>query len=64
MNRIKTYFEESWNELVHKVSWPTWTELQGSVVVVMVASLIIALLVFGIDYVFGGGIKAFYNMFV
>lgn len=64
MNRIKTYFEESWNELVHKVSWPTWTELQGSVVVVMVASLIIALLVFGIDSIFGNGIKAFYNMFV
>jgi preprotein translocase subunit SecE len=53
MASIKTYFEESYSELVHKVSWPSWKDLQSSAVVVLIASLIIALIVFAMDYVFG-----------
>jgi preprotein translocase subunit SecE len=53
MAGLKTYVEESYNELVHKVSWPTWKDLQSSAIVVLVASVIIALLVFVMDYVFG-----------
>lgn len=34
------YVKESYNELVHKVTWPTFAQLQNSTVVVMVASLI------------------------
>lgn len=52
MSRIGTYFSETKNELVNKVSWPTWPELQSSAIVVMVSSVIIALLVFGMDFVF------------
>ena len=48
-NRIGTYFKESYNELVHKVSWPTASELSNSAVVVLTASLVIALIVFVID---------------
>ena len=40
MRRIKEYIKDVYNELVHKVSWPTWSELQNSMVVVMVASRI------------------------
>ena len=36
-----------------KVSWPTWKELQGSSVLVFVASLLIAGLVFVMDWAFG-----------
>jgi len=50
---FKTYLEESYNELVHKVSWPTWRELQSSAIVVLVAALIISLIVFLMDFVFG-----------
>ena len=32
-----------------KVSWPTWDELTNSAIVVAVAALIMALLVFGMD---------------
>jgi len=53
MSKIKVYFEETTNELVNKVSWPTWQELQGSALVVMVASIIIAMVVFGMDSLFG-----------
>ena len=53
MANFKTYLEESYNELVHKVSWPTWRELQSSAIVVLVAALIISLIVFLMDIVFG-----------
>jgi preprotein translocase subunit SecE len=49
MNKIKLYIEESYQELFHKVSWPTWPELQSSALIVMVASGIIALIVLGMD---------------
>jgi preprotein translocase subunit SecE len=63
MSKIKTYFEETTSELLTKVSWPTWGELQGSAIVVMVASLIIALLIFAMDTVFNKLMEAFYQMF-
>ncbi len=53
MANIKEYVNETVNELVHKVSWPTWSELQNSSVVVLVTSLIIALLVWVMDITFG-----------
>lgn len=53
MANIKTYVEESYNELVNKVSWPTWAELQNSTGIVAVASIIIALMIFIMDFTFG-----------
>jgi preprotein translocase subunit SecE len=52
MSKIGNYIAETRNELVNKVSWPTWPELQSSAIVVMVSSIIIALVVFGMDQVF------------
>ena len=49
MNKLKAYFQESYQELLHKVSWPTWSELQSSGIIVMVASVIIALVVLAMD---------------
>ena len=53
MASLKTYFSESYNELVNKVSWPTWKELQGSAIIVLFTALLIAFIVFVMDYVFG-----------
>ena len=47
------YCKESYNELVHKVSWPSWEDLQSSAIVVSVAALLIALVVFVMDFVCG-----------
>ena len=47
--KILTDIEESYNELVHKVSWPTKSELVNSTIVVMVASIIAALVLWLID---------------
>jgi len=63
VNKIKTYFEETYNELVNKVSWPTWSELQNSAIVVMVASLIIAIVIFLMDKSFSSLMNLIYGMF-
>ena len=58
MSKFGDYVKSSYDELVHKVSWPTFKELQNSAVVVAVAALILALVVFLMDYIFGiqGGV--------
>ena len=53
MASLKTTFQESYEELVHKVTWPSWKQLQSSSILVLVASVIIALIIFLMDYVFG-----------
>ncbi|WP_300728976.1 preprotein translocase subunit SecE [uncultured Bacteroides sp.] len=50
--KITNYCKESYDELVHKVSWPTRKELSSSAVVVLYASLLIALVVFLMDSAF------------
>ena len=44
--------KESYNELVHKVSWPTRKELAQSSVIVLIASIILALIVWLMDWCF------------
>ena len=61
--KVITYFKEAFNELIYKVSWPTWAELQSSAIVVMIASLIIALIVFGMDTAFQNLLSFIYGMF-
>ena len=39
-NRITHYIREVKDELVNKVSWPTWSELRESTWIVIVASLL------------------------
>ena len=55
--------EESYNELVHKVSWPTFKELSQSSVVVLIASLIMALIVWLMDKSFESLMSFIYGLF-
>jgi preprotein translocase subunit SecE len=59
---IKGYFKESFTELVHKVTWPTWKELQNSAVLVMVATLIIAVIVAAMDAGFSRIMEFIYSL--
>tara|TARA_B100000902_G_scaffold398869_1_gene467267 strand:+ start:1328 stop:1516 length:189 start_codon:yes stop_codon:yes gene_type:complete len=61
--RIGTYIKDSFDELLNKVTWPSWDELQNSAVVVAIASLIIALIIFGMDQVFSRIMSLFYDLF-
>lgn len=63
MKKFINYVKECYNELVNKVTWPTWKELQSSVVVVSIASLIIALVVYLMDKTFETLLEAFYRVF-
>ena len=60
---ISAYIKQSYDEWMHKVSWPTWSELQNSAIVVSVASLIIALVVYLMDISFSTVLQKFYTMF-
>lgn len=51
MDKIKLYIKESYNELLHKVTWPTWTNLQKTTISVIVASVILSLIIFVMDLV-------------
>ncbi len=54
MEKIKLYFQESYNELLTKVTWPSWSSLQSTTIVVLVGILIFTLLVFVMDSVSKG----------
>jgi len=62
MRKIINYLKESYTELVHKVTWPTWKELQSSALVVMIASLIFALIVFAMDTTFQKILEGIYKL--
>ena len=51
MNKISTYIRESYKELLEKVSWPSWSELQQSTVIVLVATLLITVIVWIMDVI-------------
>ncbi|HOY38177.1 MAG: preprotein translocase subunit SecE [Bacteroidales bacterium] len=63
MAKISAYFKETYDELAHKVTWPTWSELQTSAIVVMVASVIIAIVVLAMDLIFRNGLEFLYGLF-
>lgn len=63
MKKIVDYMKETYDELMHKVSWPTWSELRSSAIVVSIASLIIALVVYLMDVTFASVLKQFYKLF-
>jgi len=59
--KIGAAFRDSYVELTQKVSWPTWSELTNSAVVVMVASLIIAAVVLAMDKTFETALSHVYR---
>ena len=63
MNKIATYFKESYKELMEKVTWPTWQQLQQSTMIVLVATLIITAMVWVMDFATGTALKQIYKLF-
>jgi len=59
MESIKLYVQESYNELMTKVTWPTWPNLQQTTVVVLVGLGIFTLLVFIMDALSKGLLNEF-----
>ena len=51
MDKVSLYLRESYNELVHNVSWPSYSTLQTNTILVLAGSAVFALLIFGMDVV-------------
>lgn len=63
MNKISTYFRDSYHELVEKVSWPTWAQLQQSTIIVLIATVIITAMVSLMDLASNQLLKLIYSLF-
>jgi preprotein translocase subunit SecE len=63
MNKISNYFSDSLKELTEKVTWPTWTQLQQSTMIVLGATLVITAIVALMDLVASGGLNFIYKLF-
>ena len=50
MAKFGTYIQEAYDELIHKVSWPSWDELQQTTIIVLVSLIIITIVIFGMDF--------------
>lgn len=61
---IINFVKESFIEFKDKVEWPKWPELQKSVTIVAISTLILALFTFGIDTTFSMSIKNIYSFFI
>ena len=62
MRKFINYLKESYAEMTRKVSWPTWDKLQNSAIVVMVASVIFAIVIFAMDYCFQNLMSLIYTL--
>ena len=63
MNKFSAYLRDSYKELVEKVSWPTWEQLQQSTMIVLGATLFITALVAIMDFVANTSLKFIYSLF-
>lgn len=62
MNKITTYFRESYRELLEKVTWPTWAQLQQSTMIVLVATLLFTAMIGVMDLGINKLLQLVYNM--
>ena len=63
MNKLRSFFSESYQELRYKVSWPTWPELQGSTQLVLISFLILSVIIFAMDFTSSRLLDLYYGLF-
>ena len=61
--KIATFLKDSYYELVDKVSWPKWENLQQSTMIVLVATIIITAVISLMDFIANGALKFIYSLF-
>ena len=62
MRKFINSCKESFTELTKKTTWPTWAKLQSSALLVMVATVILAIALFLIDFTFEHLMKLIYSL--
>jgi preprotein translocase subunit SecE len=63
MNKIQSYFKDSYEELMEKVTWPNWQQLQQSTMIVLIATLVITAIVWILDLGSSSVLKFIYSLF-
>lgn len=63
MNKILVFFKDSYEELVDRVSWPKWEQLQQSTMIVLGATLFMIGVVALMDFVSSTSMKFIYSLF-
>lgn len=63
MNKVSNYLRDSYKELVEKVTWPNWEQLQQSTMIVLASTLIITAIVGLMDFVAATGLSQLYKIF-
>ncbi|MBS1748238.1 MAG: preprotein translocase subunit SecE [Bacteroidetes bacterium] len=63
MKKVSNYFRDSYKELTEKVTWPTWTQLQQSTLIVLSATLLITAMVWLMDLASNEVLKIIYSFF-
>lgn len=61
-NKLFADIQESYSELVYKVSWPARTQLVNSAMIVLVASIILSLIIWGVDEVINFIMETIYGL--
>lgn len=63
MAKIQGFVRDSYRELVEKVSWPTWAQLQQSTMIVLVGTLLITGIVWVMDIASENVLRFIYSLF-
>ena len=63
MNKISVFVRESYREMMEKVTWPKWEQLQQSTMIVLGATLFITAIVALMDFIANGSMKFIYSLF-
>ncbi|MBA9078820.1 MULTISPECIES: preprotein translocase subunit SecE [Rufibacter] len=63
MGKLTKFFNDTVEEMRNKVSWPTYAELQKSSILVLVGSVVFAVIVGAMDFVYDSTLEWFYNQF-
>ena len=62
MSKFGNYIQEAYDELVHKVTWPSWEELQQTTIIVLISLIIITMVIFGMDFAGENVLTLIYKM--
>ena len=62
MKKFVNYCKESFVELTKKTTWPSWEKLQSSALLVIVTTVLLAALLWVIDFLFQNVMTGIYTL--
>ena len=63
MNKISLFIRDSYKEMMQKVTWPNWEQLQQSTMIVLAATILITFMVWIMDTAVNAVLKFVYSLF-